>query len=135
MSPQHPHLDQPTEAQLLDLGSRLDGPICETWLAVHQVMVTVLPDVRFSVDQADLTIGYGAKQWGYDGWGMAADSPNRHWVNLYFLRGTDLDDPTGLLTGTGVRMRHVRLGSVDEVRTRRLAIEALIRTAQASGKP
>ncbi|MDR2973655.1 MAG: DUF1801 domain-containing protein [Propionibacteriaceae bacterium] len=134
MSPQHPHLDQPTQAQLLDLGARLDEPIRQIWLAVHHLMVASLPELRYSVDQTDLTIGYGARQWGYDGWGMAADSPHRHWVNLYFLRGSSLDDSTGLLTGTGQRMRHVRLASVEELQAQRSAIEALVHAAKAVGE-
>jgi len=32
-------------------------------------------------------------------------------VNLGFWRGVDLDDPDGLLTGDGDRMRHVKLTS------------------------
>lgn len=30
-------------------------------------------------------------------------------VNIGFFRGADLDDPAGLLEGTGKRMRHVKL--------------------------
>ncbi len=30
-------------------------------------------------------------------------------VNIGFFRGADLDDPAGLLVGTGRRMRHVKL--------------------------
>ncbi len=36
-------------------------------------------------------------------------------VNLGFWRGVDLDDPGGLLEGAGDRMRHVKIGSPDDV--------------------
>ncbi len=37
-------------------------------------------------------------------------------VNLGFWRGSEIRDPSGLLTGDGDRMRHVTLVSLDEVR-------------------
>jgi len=36
-------------------------------------------------------------------------------VNFGFWRGVELDDPAGLLVGSGEKMRHVRLESVDDV--------------------
>ncbi|HVY65469.1 MAG TPA: DUF1801 domain-containing protein [Gammaproteobacteria bacterium] len=48
-------------------------------------------------------------------------------VNVGFFHGADLDDPKGLLVGTGKRMRHVKLHPgvpVDEA-----ALAALIRAA------
>ena len=36
-------------------------------------------------------------------------------VNFGFWRGIDLDDPSGRLQGTGEKMRHVKLSSVNEV--------------------
>jgi hypothetical protein len=55
--------------------------------------------------------GYGARQYGYDGWGMAELSAHSKWVSVVFMRGTDLEDPDGLLEGTGKNIRHVRLRS------------------------
>ena len=36
-------------------------------------------------------------------------------VNFGFWRGVDLEDPVGLLQGTGEKMRHVKLAGVDDV--------------------
>ena len=36
-------------------------------------------------------------------------------VNFGFWRGIDIDDPNGLLQGTGVKMRHVKLTSLSDV--------------------
>lgn len=36
-------------------------------------------------------------------------------VNFGFWRGVDLSDPSGLLQGSGEKMRHVRLTGVDEI--------------------
>jgi hypothetical protein len=48
-------------------------------------------------------------------------------VNFGFWRGAELDDPDGLLAGEGDRMRHVRLGSVDDIREE--AFGAFVRQA------
>lgn len=36
-------------------------------------------------------------------------------VNFGFWRGVELEDPTGLLQGTGEKMRHVKLTGIDDV--------------------
>ena len=50
-------------------------------------------------------------------------------VNVGFFRGAGLDDPAGLLQGTGKRMRHVKLrpGTLPD----EAALTALIRAAHA----
>ena len=53
-------------------------------------------------------------------------------VNVGFFCGSEIDDPTGLLTGSGKFMRHVKLApemSVDEA-----ALRALIETAYTDVK-
>ena len=39
----------------------------------------------------------------------------RNSVNFGFWRGVDLEDPQGLLQGSGEKMRHVKLTSVDDI--------------------
>lgn len=39
--------------------------------------------------------------------------PHKSWVNLGFFRGGSLDDPKGLLEGTGKNMRHVKIRSME----------------------
>ena len=51
----------------------------------------------------------------------------RH-VTLAFTRGSDLDDPAGLLQGAGKAMRHVRLVSLEDLG--RPEIRALLRRAR-----
>ena len=41
-------------------------------------------------------------------------------VTFGFLRGTALDDPSGLLEGTGKSLRHVKLRSLEDLKTREL---------------
>jgi len=53
-------------------------------------------------------------------------------VNLGFNRGAELDDPAGLLAGTGARIRHLRLASRADLATP--ALRALLRAAVAQGR-
>ena len=61
--------------------------------------------------------------------GYAYILPYKKWVNLGFYQGVDLADPTGLLEGTGAKMRHVKIRSVDDAK--RPDVRALIRAALA----
>jgi len=54
-------------------------------------------------------------------------SPGRNYVNLYFMQGASLDDPKGLLEGTGKNMRHVKLREVSGLKN--AALKELIQTA------
>jgi hypothetical protein len=53
--------------------------------------------------------------------------PYQSHVNLAFFRGAELDDPEGLLEGTGKAMRHVTVRSVGNIRGDSIA--ALVRAA------
>ena len=59
--------------------------------------------------------------------GYAYILPHKRWVNLGFYQGADLPDPEGLLEGTGARMRHVKVHSLDDVD--RPALRALLESA------
>jgi hypothetical protein len=54
----------------------------------------------------------------------------RGYVNLGFSFGAQLDDPDGLLEGTGARMRHVKIRSVEVVE--QPGVERLVRAAWAA---
>ncbi|MDQ3012970.1 MAG: DUF1801 domain-containing protein [Acidobacteriota bacterium] len=53
--------------------------------------------------------------------------PGKKYVNLYFMQGTSLDDPKGLLEGTGKNMRHVKIREVSGLKN--AALKELIKTA------
>jgi len=59
--------------------------------------------------------------------GYAYILPYKKWVNLGFYQGVDLEDPAGLLEGTGAKMRHVKIRSVDDAN--RSEVHSLIRQA------
>ena len=59
--------------------------------------------------------------------GYAYILPHKKWVNLGFYQGVDLADPADLLEGTGARMRHVKIRSVEDAN--KPEVQALIRQA------
>ena len=61
--------------------------------------------------------------------GYAYIMPHARWVNLGFYQGAALPDPEGLLEGTGARLRHVKVRTVEEAE--RPALRALLAAALA----
>lgn len=64
--------------------------------------------------------------------GYAYIMPFRSWVNLGFFQGASLMDPQGLLEGTGTKLRHIKLRTVDD--TERPGVRALVEEACAERK-
>ncbi len=59
--------------------------------------------------------------------GYAYIMPHKNWINLGFYQGATLDDPAGLLEGTGAKLRHIKNKSIADAE--RPAILALIDAA------
>ncbi|MHC5109795.1 MAG: DUF1801 domain-containing protein [Planctomycetota bacterium] len=53
--------------------------------------------------------------------------PHKTWVNLGFFNGADLKDPKKLMEGTGAKMRHVKIRSMEEAD--QSAVKTLIKAA------
>ena len=75
---------------------------------------------------------------GTVGWGIGPRKMSEHYaylavhpkhVNLGFYRGASLPDPGGVLEGSGVNMRHVRI--TDPADLKRPELAALLRAARA----
>ena len=63
-------------------------------------------------------------------------APQRSWVNLGFYHGAVLDDPEGIVEGTGARIRHVKVRpGDDEAPWRALLERAKAERATALGRP
>ncbi len=125
----HPHLDQPTPEALAALVADRPEGIRDAYLALHRVVVEAAPaGLRYSVDEVDRSIGYAARQYGYNGWGMVAVTPYAKWVAITFLDGKLLMDPASLLQGTA-QMRHVRVTGVAAVREHEAELAGLVRVA------
>ena len=101
-------------------------------LETRELIRELLPQVVEVVWPAQRSSGYGTgpkKNSEQFCWILAHDAH----VALAFPFGVELDDPAGLLGGTGARVRNVRLDSIDDVR--RPELRALITQAVAHRMP
>ena len=94
--------------------------------ALREVVADVDPNTCEVVRLGDraATYGVGPRKM-LDGYAYIL--PYKKWVNLGFYQGVDLADPEGLLEGTGAKMRHVKVRSLDEAK--RAAVRALVKGA------
>lgn len=84
--------------------------------------------VREMVPDAEEKLHLGWKNVGYScAKSFCAIAPHNAWVNLQFHDGAGLEDAASLLTGTGNRMRHVKLRSDADVE--QTALAELVRSA------
>lgn len=129
MARTHPHVEMPSEDELVGLVESRPPLIQQLYIDTHRLVVDAAPDAIYAVDCVDLEIGYGARQFGYDGWGMAAVTPYTNWVTLTFVRGAALADPDGLLEGASAAMRHVKLRSPEQLAGAHDALKRLLQAA------
>ena len=127
---QHPHVAMPSDDDLRDVIGRLHPQHEALYLAVHALVLGAVSDVRIEVDLVDGSIGYGARQYGYGGWGMAALSAHKGWVSLFFMQGALLPDPNGVLEGSGKLLRHVKLRSLQALEVHTEDVRTLVMAAR-----
>ena len=95
---------------------------------LRQVILKIHPEACEVVRLGDRAATYGCgPRKMIDGYAYIL--PYRSWVNLGFYRGRMLTDPEKLLEGTGARMRHVKMRTVEDVE--RPGVRGLIREACA----
>lgn len=83
-------------------------------LAVRRLVFDVLPQTIEVVWPTQRTAGYGTgprKMTDHFAWIL----PYERHVAMALPFGVELDDPAGLLQGTGAKIRNVRLESLDDV--------------------
>ena len=82
--------------------------------ALRELVLEVDPNASEAVRLGDRAATYGVgPRKVIDGYAYVL--PHGRWVNLGFYQGVALVDPQGLLEGTGARMRHVKVRSLEEV--------------------
>jgi hypothetical protein len=82
--------------------------------AARRLILDVFPEVRETLDRGNRIVGYATGPRAIkDMW--AGVAPHNTHVNLQLANGALIEDPAGLLEGTGKRVRHVKLRSVEEV--------------------
>jgi hypothetical protein len=82
-----------------------------------------LPEVDEQVDFGNRLVAFGRSMRMTDL--LFAVIPHRRHVNLQLATGAELADPTGIVEGTGKRIRHVKCRSLEDVD--RPAVRELVR--------
>ena len=89
----------------------------EVFGALRALTRDVMPDATEQVDLPDRLLAFGVgPPGGVRSKGLAvALIPHSAHVNLQLADGAELDDPAGIVEGTGKRIRHVKCRSLDDV--------------------
>jgi len=122
----HPHAEKPSVKVIREVLKERQPALRDLYVKTHRLILETFPGIQHSLDLTDGMMGYGARQYGYDGWGMLALSCNTRWLTLNFFIGAHLPDPDGILEGTGKNLRHVKLRTAEELEQRTDAIRALL---------
>lgn len=119
-----------------DLVARLDPKIEQIARSLRTIILSVDPDAVEVVRLGDnaASFGLGPKKMSE---AYAYIMPKAAYVNLGFYNGAALADPTGLIEGTGKRLRHVKVYSTEDAdrpELRRLIESAKVERRQALGR-
>lgn len=114
--------------QFSDLVQLASEPLRPVMESVRALILEIDPDACEVVRLGEKAASYGCgPRKMIDGY--AYIMPFRSWVNLGFFQGASLIDPQGLLEGTGAKLRHIKLRTVDD--TEKPGVRALVEEAYA----
>ncbi len=103
-----------------DIVEMTPEPLRPVTIRLRELLISVDPDACIVVRLGDraATFGIGPKKMSE---GYCYILPHSNWVNLGFYRGVGISDPDKLLEGTGAKMRHIKVRSMEECDNPRLA--------------
>jgi hypothetical protein len=112
---------------------RSSPTVREIFHAAADLVREAMPGATEQVDLPDRLVAFGL---GPPGGTRLSDFavaliPHKAHVNVQLADGASLDDPDGIIEGTGKRIRHVKCRSLDDVRRpalRRVIVEQAART-------
>jgi hypothetical protein len=109
-----------------DVLALAEGPVERLLSAARDLVVSLDPDTVEVPRPGERSVAYGL------GPKKMSEAyvylmPQKGYLNLGFYHGAALPDPDGLLEGSGKALRHVKLASLDELRS--LAVRRLIARA------
>jgi len=119
-------MKKPELGTFQDIVELTPDPLRPVTQKLREIILTVDPEPCVVVRLGDraATFGVGPKKMSE---GYVYILPHTNWVNLGFYKGADLDDPEGLLEGTGAKLRHIKMRSLADCENP--AIADLIRRA------
>ena len=94
-----------------DLLAERSPEVAEAARALQREVTAALPDAHVEYDPGNLLLAVGLSARMRDM--LFAIIPHTAHVNLQLADGVDLPDPTGIIEGTGKRIRHVKIRSAE----------------------
>ena len=124
-----------TDADLAMLLEPHTAPVRDAFGALRSLVHEVMPDASEQVDLPDRLLAFGfGPPGGVRMRGLAvALIPHTAHVNVQLADGAQLPDPSGIVEGTGKRIRHVKCRTLEDVA--RPALRALIDEQAALRRP
>lgn len=110
------------DAEVDRLLERHTPAVQETARRLRDLVLEVAPDAVETVDMPDHLLAYSWTERMRDL--LFAVAPHNAHVNLQLADGALLEDPAGIVEGTGKRIRHVKCRTIADVE--RPAVRALI---------
>ena len=106
-----------TDADLATLLEPHTTTVRDVFRALRALTREVMPDAQEQVDLPDRVLAFGfGPPGGVRMRGLAVGLiPHSAHVNVQLADGALLDDPTGIIEGTGKRIRHVKCRSLEDV--------------------
>ena len=95
-------------------GKAVDAYIAQLEIWQAEIVSAVRKIILASVPKAEEAIKWAQPVYSVNG-PFAYIKAFKSSVNFGFWRGVDIDDPGGLLQGSGEKMRHVKLTNLDDV--------------------
>ena len=93
-----------------------DAPaVADIARALRTTVLATMPDAIETFDAPDRLLAFGIGTGRRDFW--FAIIPHTAHVNLQLADGAELANPDGRIEGTGVRIRHVKVRTVDDARS------------------
>jgi hypothetical protein len=95
--------------------SKYDRNVQDIALEARALVLRAAPEALEQIDVPARMLAYGFAATYKDM--ICVIMPQKSYVNFGFPRGSTLDDPKKLLTGTGKKARHVKLSDITQVYT------------------
>ena len=120
---------RPPKAEYLEFLAPFESRVAKLALAVRALVLDEGPDATELIYDA-----YNAVATGYSFTGRPSDAfvhiaVYARWVNLGFHRGSELDDPAGVLQGAGRLVRHIRIAEPADLQ--KPGVRAFVKAAVA----
>ena len=106
-----------TDADLAPILEPHTAPVRDVFVALRSLVREVMPDATEQIDLPDRLLAFGfGPPGGIRMRGLAvALIPHTAHVNVQLADGAQLPDPSGIVEGTGKRIRHVKCRTLDDV--------------------